>query len=88
MNVTYALRVIVYKVANSFPPISEKTTNMQLRFMSLNFDKRSDGIIAFRIVRKDELGDLTIVWKRLQKNDSLKIKFSKEEQLKDFHSEK
>lgn len=85
LNATYALRVIAYKVANSFPPITDKTSQIQLRFMSLAFDKRSDEIIAFRIIRKDELGGLTIVWKRLQKLDAPKIKFTKDEQLRDFH---
>lgn len=88
VNVTYAIRVIAYKVANSFPPITEETSQIQLRLMSLAFDKRSDEIIVFRIVRRDDLGGLTIVWKLLQKNDAPKIKFSKTESLKDFHSEK
>lgn len=85
LNVTYAIRVIAYKVANSFPPITNKTSPVQMRFMSLIYDKRSDEIIAFRIIRKDELGGLTIVWKRLQKSDAPKIKFSKDEQFRDFH---
>lgn len=86
VNVTYALRVFAYKVANSFPPLSDKTTRLQMKFMSLAFDKRSDEVIVFRILRRDELGGLTIVWKRLQKLDPPKIKFAKDEIFRDFHN--
>lgn len=85
VNTTYALRVIAYRIANSFPPVREKTPYIQLKFMSLSYDKRSDEIIVFRVVRKDGLGGLTVVWKRLQKLESPKIKFTKDQQLSDFH---
>ncbi len=85
VNVTYAFRVVAYRVANSFPPINDNTSSIQLKFMSLSYDKRSDEIIVFRVVRKDEIGGLTIVWRRLQKQESPKIKFAKDEQLMDFH---
>lgn len=84
LNNTYAIRIIAYKVANSFPPVTGKTPTIQLKFMSLSYDKRSDEIIVFKIVRKDEIGGLTLVWKQLSKRDAPKIKFSKDEPLSDF----
>lgn len=85
VSVTYAFRVIAYRIANSFPPLNDRTPTMQLKFMSLSYDKRTDEVVVFRVVRKDDIGGLTIVWRRLQKQESPKIKFGKDEQLKDFH---
>lgn len=85
VNLTYAFRIIAYRVSNSFPPISNRTTHIQLKFMSLSYDKRSDEVIVFKVVRKDDIGGLTIVWKRLQKQESPKIKFQNDEVLRDFH---
>lgn len=85
VNFTYAFRIIAYRVSYSFPPISNRTTHLQLKFMSLSYDKRSDEVIVFRVLRKDDIGGLTIVWKRLQKQESPKIKFPNAEMPRDFH---
>lgn len=41
-NSTFALRMIAYKIGNSLPPISDKSTMTELRFLSLALDKRAD----------------------------------------------
>lgn len=83
-NSTFALRMIAYKIGNSLPPISDKSTMTELRFLSLALDKRADLIVAFRIIRKDANGSITIVWKELDKKEAPKIKFAKGEVLADF----
>ncbi|NNE99355.1 MAG: hypothetical protein HKN25_10090 [Pyrinomonadaceae bacterium] len=43
-------------------------------YNELDFDKRKDVIVAFRILRRDSDGSLTILWKQLQSVRSPKIK--------------
>ena len=83
-NMTFALRMIAYRVANSLPAISGHSTMNELKFKSLDMDKRDDIIIAFRLVRKDQNGGLTIVWKELDRKEAPKIKFDKNEVPYDF----
>lgn len=83
-NSTYALRMIAYKIGNSLPPVTDRTSMTELRFHSLAFDKRTDVIIVFRVVRKDPDGNVTILWKELGRKDAPKIKFAKGETLADF----
>jgi hypothetical protein len=83
-NMTFALRSIAYDLANSLPPVSETTSSSELRFHTLSLDKRADVIVVFRIVRKDEDGSLTIVWKELDRREAPKIKFLKGEKFVDF----
>ncbi len=83
-NTTYGLRSVAYNLANYLPAISETSTASELRFHTLSLDKRADVIIVFRIVRKGEDGNLTIVWKELGRKDAPKIKFPKSEKLADF----
>ncbi len=69
-NMTYALRVIAYqgRVYQSF--------RGQV-FNVLDGDKRADLTLAFRIVRRDENGTLTLVWKELDRRPSPKVIFPK-----------
>jgi hypothetical protein len=66
---TYALRSIAYKgkaarSANGIP------------YNELDFDKRRDILVAFRIVEQEANGNITVVWKILSSKDAptLKIK--------------
>ncbi|CAN5591321.1 hypothetical protein BH20ACI4_BH20ACI4_22410 [soil metagenome] len=43
-------------------------------YNELDFDKRKDVIVAFRIVRKDADGNVTILWKVLQQKDAPELK--------------
>jgi hypothetical protein len=69
-NTTYVLRSIAYngKVMRSIRGIP---------YNELDFDNRKDITIAFRVVRSDFDGSLTILWKELSKKDSPKIKKKK-----------
>lgn len=66
-NTTFALRSIAYD-GDYYRSINGITYN------ELDFDKRRDIIVVFRIVEKDSTGDVTILWKKLQEKDSPKIK--------------
>ena len=65
-NTSFALRSIAFrgKWLNAAGGVT---------YNELEFDKRRDVIVAFRIVRKDSDGSLIILWKRLQNIRSPKI---------------
>jgi len=63
---TFALRSIAYR-GKQLKEVAGVVYN------ELNFDKRRDIIVAFRIVRKDVDGTITILWKELQDMKSPKL---------------
>jgi hypothetical protein len=69
-NTTYAMRVIAYRgsIFRSF---------RGFRYDLLQGDKRIDLTLAFRIIRKETDGSLTIVWRELVRRDAPKILFPK-----------
>jgi hypothetical protein len=69
-NTTYAMRVVAYKgnIIRSF---------RGWRFDLLEGDKRIDITLAFRVVRKDGDGSVTIVWKELGRRESPRLRFPK-----------
>lgn len=69
-NGTYALRVIAYQgsIFRSF---------RGYRFDILGGDKRIDLTIAFRVVRKDEDGSITLLWKEIDRKESPRLIFPK-----------
>ena len=83
-NTTYALRNIAYGISGSLPSLKPDSTMTEIKFKSLEMDSRDDVIVAFRIVRKDTDGGLTIVWKELSRREAPKLKFAKGEVLADF----
>ena len=66
-NSTYVLRSIAYKG-------SLIRTIGGISYDELEFDKRKDIIIAFRVVRRDSDGNVTILWKELSNKNSPKLK--------------
>lgn len=66
-NTTFALRSIAYD-GKYFRAVNRVTYN------EFDYDKRKDVIIVFRIVEKDEAGNVTILWKELQQKGSPDIK--------------
>lgn len=70
VNSTYVLRAIAYrgKVVRSLGGVS---------YNELDFDKRKDVIVAFRVVEKGDDGSVTIIWKQLAETDSPKLKMPK-----------
>jgi len=69
-NTTYAMRVVAYKG-------SVLRTYRGFRFDLLQGDKRIDLTLAFRVIRRDKDGGLTILWKELARQKSPRIKFEK-----------
>lgn len=69
-NTTYVLRSIAYD-GKYFRAVEGVAYN------EFAFDKRRDVTVAFRIVRKDADGGVTILWKELLRKDSPKIKYRK-----------
>lgn len=68
-NTTYALRVIAYR------------GNLYQRFRGYRYnllegDKRIDLTLAFRVIRKDRDGGITLLWKELQRRESPKIRIT------------
>jgi hypothetical protein len=66
-NTTFVLRSIAYN-GKYFRAIKGITYN------EFDFDNRKDVIVAFRIVEKDSEGNVTILWKELQRKDAPVIK--------------
>jgi len=65
-NTTYALRVVAYKgnVFRSF---------RGYRFDILEGDKRIDLTIVFRVIRKEQDGAVTLLWKEVVRKDSPRL---------------
>jgi hypothetical protein len=69
---TFALRSIAYR--------GELVRSVKgIKYNELDFDKRKDIVVIFRVVEKDTNGNITLLWKILAKNNSpvLKIKQTK-----------
>ncbi len=66
-NKTFAMRSIAYR--GEFV-----RSESGVQYNELNFDKRRDIIVAFRIIDVDEDGSATIVWKILRESKSPKLK--------------
>jgi hypothetical protein len=69
-NATYALRIIAYKgsVFRSF---------RGFRFDVLFGDKRIDLTIAFRVIRKETDGGVTLLWKEVERREAPRLIFPK-----------
>lgn len=81
LNTTYGMRIIAYHFT---VPSRYVTEIADRRFYFINTDNRRDLTIAFRIIRKDEDGNITIVWKELNNKTPPKLKYGKDEKLEDF----
>lgn len=86
LNKTYALRVVAYR-------LGEKALRRLGNFFAIagsrlgligKYDRRDDLIVAFRIVRQDADGGLSILWKELRRSEAPEITFEKKEPVKDF----
>lgn len=69
-NTTYAMRIIAYKgnIIRSF---------RGYHFDLLAGDKRVDLTLAFRVVKQDENGGITVVWKELTRRDAPRLKYER-----------
>ena len=89
-NTTYALRVVAYRNENkTVNRLLANATANDRKFINLNYaDKRIDLIVAFRIIRQDKNGSLSILWKILNRQDAPKIVFAKNEKVSDIKPNK
>jgi hypothetical protein len=71
-NMTYALRVIAYR-GKFFSAHRGRV------FDALYGDERTDIILAFRVLEKNEDGSVTLLWKEINRQKSPKIIFPKRE---------
>lgn len=69
-NATYALRVVAYR-GNVF------RTFRGYWFDLLEGDKRIDLTIAFRVIRKEQDGAVTLLWKEIERKDAPRLIFPK-----------
>lgn len=69
-NTTYALRAVAFR-ANLYQ------TFRGFRYDMLGGDNRIDITVAFRVIRKNDDGSLTLLWKELDRRDAPKFKFAK-----------
>jgi hypothetical protein len=76
-NVTYVLRSIGYRRPDFLMVIPGTTVT----FSSANVYQGADVLIAFRIVRQEADGTVTILWKRLRKASAPQLKREKKEKL-------
>jgi hypothetical protein len=67
MNSTYLLRVVAYRGR-----ILRAVQNVVYDEMTL--DKRRDLIVAFRVIRQDGDGSLTLIWREIESKSSPRIK--------------
>ena len=81
-NTTYVLRTIAYKLGNILP--ISPTNRTQVKFLGVEYDRRFDTVIVFRILDRDQFGGVTIVWKELSRHAAPKIKFRNGERFADF----
>lgn len=87
INNTYLIRVIAYKITSLTKDylLSDKNQVKEKDiFLALDSDNRRDKIIAFKIIRKDSDGNISILWKELADQDSPRLKFEKKEKPTDF----
>lgn len=84
-NTTYVLRAIAYRAAVDTQGLPNFVAPHVFNLIYLNdIDKREDLTVAFRVVRRDENGGITILWKELTRQNSPKIVFSKRDPLTDI----
>lgn len=69
---TFALRSIAYR--NKIP-----RSVSGFRYNEMDFDKRKDILVVFRIIEKETNGDITVLWKELFQQDSPKLNLTKKD---------
>jgi hypothetical protein len=92
-DMTYALRIIAYENGNNVTKrinryalqgIELPRDSMEMMFLALKDDNRTDLTVAFRIIRKDADGSITLVWKKLVEKTPPEIVFPDDAPMMDF----
>lgn len=82
---TFVLRKIEFKRSGDISYKSPKGHVFSIERV-LRYKERKDTVYVFRVIRKDEAGVLTIVWKQLLRKDAPVIVFRKGDKYPDFGS--
>ncbi len=89
LDSTYLLRIIAYKNGNNLHRRLSREglspNDPVWSFSKLQSDNRLDLIVAFRIIRKDADGNLTVIWKELSRKKPPVITFAETEGMADFN---
>ncbi len=89
LDTTYLLRTIAYKNGNNLQRRLDRATkgvnDPVWGFEKLQTDHRLDLTVAFRIIRKDEYGNLTIIWKEMSRKKPPVITFPEDQGMADFN---
>ncbi|MEZ5429232.1 MAG: hypothetical protein R2747_23495 [Pyrinomonadaceae bacterium] len=90
-NTTYGLRIIAYRSddrQSRGAEINKDKTALVVkddpRFWNLRGDPRSDLTIIFRVVRKEENGGISILWKEISRREGPILNFPQNEDLRDI----
>ena len=85
---TYAIRIVAYRNGNNLirrlPKEGTTRESPVFKFAKVQEDNRSDLLVAFRIIRQEADGNITIVWKELAKKRSPEINFKDGEEMSDI----
>ncbi|HKP69321.1 MAG TPA: hypothetical protein VJV05_08555 [Pyrinomonadaceae bacterium] len=88
MGMTYAMRIVAYRNGNNLERRMAKEgvgpDHPVMMFKKLEEDNRADLLVAFRIVRKEEDGNITIVWKELSRRKAPTLRFAQDEEMSDL----
>ena len=89
INSTYLLRIVAYKNGNNLQRRLAKapmTVDDPIRgFETLSTDNRLDMIVAFRVIRRDEHNNLTILWREISRRKPPVITFPEEHGMADIN---
>ena len=84
---TYAVRIVAFDNGNSIQTRlwgRERPEPLIRPFHALLWDKRVDIIVVFRVIRLEEDGNITIIWKQLSRKKAPEITFEDSEALQNF----
>jgi len=88
LGATYAMRIVAYRNGNNLERRMAREgvgpDHPVMMFKKLEEDNRVDLLVAFRIVRREEDGNLTIVWKELERKKSPVLRFAQDEEMTDL----
>ena len=89
LDTTYAIRIIAYRNGNNLLKRMQKgepiiPDSPVANFQTVQSDNRFDLLVAFRIIRRESDGNLTILWKELERRKSPVLTFERGQALSDF----
>lgn len=86
LNQTYALRIVAYQIENKLRINLDEyeMTADKGNFYAMGDTDRVDLTLAFRIIRRDADGSISVLWKELNKKNAPKMIFKKNEPLADI----